>query len=170
MPESRLYWHHVIQRMDVRRCDLIRRVVPAAVTLAIALAALACGGDDETNSDVATTPSPQIVEMTAKDFSFVPPKLRGTVGAPIEITLKNTGRASHTLTIDEFNVDTEVAPGEETTLTVLPSEPGEFNYYCRFHEERGMRGAITTIGEDVSDGGAAAPSDSPVGDTDGYEY
>jgi len=149
----------------------MQHVQAATATLTIILAALACGGDDEAGVDSSKTDSsPQIVEVTAKDFSFVPPKLRGTVGAPIEITLKNTGRASHTFTIDEFNVDTEVAPGEETTLAVLPAEPGEFNYYCRFHEGRGMRGAITTTGEDVSDGGAAAPSDSPLGDTDGYEY
>lgn len=148
----------------------MRRVQAATATLTVVLAALACGGDDEADIGSAATPSPQIVEVTAKDFSFVPAKLRGTVGAPIEITLKNAGQAAHTFTIDEFNVDTEVAPGEETTLTVLPAEPGEFNYYCRFHEGRGMRGAITTTGEDVSDGGAAAPSGSPVGETDGYSY
>ena len=148
----------------------MRHVQAATATLTIILAALACGGDDEADVGSAATPSPQIVEMTAKDFSFAPPKLRGTVGAPIEITLKNTGQASHTFTIDEFNVDTEVAAGEEATLTVLPAEPGEFNYYCRFHEERGMRGAITTTGEGVSDGGAAAPSESPVDDADPYDY
>lgn len=149
----------------------MRHFQVAAATLAIALAALACGGDDEAGVDGnGTASSPQVVEVTAKDFSFVPPKLRGTPGAPIEITLKNTGQAPHTFTIDEFNVDTEVAAGKETTLTVLPSEPGEFNYYCRFHEDRGMRGAITTTGEDVSGGDAAAPSESPVGETDGYDY
>jgi len=100
----------------------------------------------------------------------VPAKLRGTVSAPIEITLKNTGQVSHTFTIDEFNVDTEVAAGEKTTVTVLPSEPGEFNYYCRFHEGRGMRGAITTTGEDGSGAGAASPSDPPPDDTNGYGY
>jgi plastocyanin len=142
-----------------------------AATLVITAAALACGGDDEAGVDGnANASSPQIVEMTVKDFKFVPPKLRGTVGAPIEITLKNNGRVSHTFTIDEFNVDTEVAAGEKTTLTVLPSEPGEFNYYCRFHEGRGMRGAITMTGDEGSGAGAASPSDPPTGDTDEYGY
>ena len=138
--------------------------------MAIALAALACGADDEGGVDGNGTASPQLVELTTKDFSFVPSKFRGTVGAPIEITLKNTGQVSHTFTIDEFNVDTEVAAGEKTTVTVLISEPGEFNYYCRFHEGRGMRGAITTTGEDGSGGGAASPSDPPAEDTNGYGY
>ena len=143
----------------------------AAAILAIALAALACGGDDEAGLDGnGTASSPQLVEVTAKDFSFVPAKLRGTVGAPIEITLKNTGQVSHTFTIDEFNVDTELAAGEKTTVTVLPSEPGEFTYYCRFHEGRGMRGVITTSGEDVSGAGASSPSDPPTGDADGDGY
>jgi plastocyanin len=149
----------------------MRHFQVAAATLAIALAALACGGDDEAGVDGnGTASSPQLVEVTAKDFSFVPPKLRGTVGAPIEITLKNTGQVSHTFTIDEFNVDTEVVAGATTTVTVLPSEPGEFNYYCRFHEGRGMRGAITTTGEDGSGAGAASPSDAPATETDDYSY
>ena len=53
----------------------MRHAEAAAATLAIVLATLACGGDDEKSGDSAATPSPQIVEMTAKDFSFVPPKL-----------------------------------------------------------------------------------------------
>ena len=143
----------------------------AVAIVSITLAALACGGDDEAVvGGNGTASSPQLVELTAKDFSFVPAKLRGTVSAPIEITLKNTGQVSHTFTIDEFNVDTEVAAGEKTTVTVLPSEPGEFKYYCRFHEARGMRGAITTTSEDESGAGAASPSDPPADDTNGYGY
>ena len=149
----------------------MRYVLAAATTAAIVLAALACGGDDEAGVDGdSVQPSPQIVEMTLKDFSFVPPKLRGTIGAPIEVTLKNTGQTAHTFTIDEFNVDTEVAAGEETTVTVLPPEPGEFNYYCRFHEEQGMRGAINTTGEDVSGAGDASPSEAPEDEPDEFGY
>jgi plastocyanin len=139
--------------------------------VAIALTALACGGDDEAGVDGnGTASSPQLVEVTAKDFSFVPPKLRGTVGAPIEIALKNTGQVSHTFTIDEFNVDTEVAAGAKATVTVLATEPGEFNYYCRFHEGQGMRGAITTTGEDGSGADAGSPSDAPITETEDYSY
>jgi plastocyanin len=143
----------------------------AAAILAIAVAAVACGGEDEAGVDGnGASSSPQIVEMTVKDFKFVPPKLRGTIGAPIEITLKNTGQVSHTFTIEEFNVDTEVPAGGKTTVTVLSSEPGEFDYYCRFHQDRGMRGVITTTGEYGSGAGAASPTDPPTGDTDGYGY
>jgi plastocyanin len=128
--------------------------------VAIALFGVACGGDDEAgvDGDVAQ-PSPQLVEVTAKDFSFVPPKLRGTVGAPIEVTLKNTGQVPHTFTIDEFSVDTEIGPGEETKLMVLPPEPGEFNYYCRFHQEQEMRGAITTVSEGAASGDERTSAD-----------
>ena len=149
----------------------MRHFQVAAATLAISLAALACGGDDEAGVDGnGSASSPQLVEVIAKDFSFVPAKLRGSVGVPIEITLKNTGQVSHTFTVDEFNVDTEIAAGEETTVTVVPPNPGEFNYYCRFHEGRGMRGAITTTGEDGSGAGAGSPSDEPATETDDYSY
>ena len=160
-----------MESKGVSQLTSMRSAQVAAAILAIAVAALACGGGDEVGVDGnGTASSPQLVEVTAKDFSFVPAKLRGAVGAPIEITLKNKGQATHTFTIDEFNVDTEVAAGEKTTVTVLPSEPGEFNYYCRFHEGRGMRGVITTTGEEESGAGAASPSDPPADDTDGYGY
>ena len=149
----------------------MRHFQVAAATLAIALAAVACGGDDEAGVDGnGTALSPQVAEVTAKDFSFVPAKLPGNVGAPIEITLKNIGQAPHTFTIDEFDVDTEIAAGEETTVTVLPSEPGEFNYYCRFHRDQGMLGEISTTGEGAAatDVPTSAPADVPTDEP--YEY
>jgi plastocyanin len=152
----------------------MRFVTGFAAALPIALAAVACGGDDEAGvngNDVQATP--QLVEITMKDFSYVPPKLRGSVGAPIEVTLKNTGKTAHTFTIDEFNVDTEVAAGEETKVMVLPPEPGEFNYYCRFHKEQEMRGAITTVSEGAESGGEPTSADEgPTGEPeeDPYEY
>jgi plastocyanin len=135
--------------------------------MAIVLVAIACGGDEESSGGSGGDNStPQEVEVVAKDFSFVPKKLSGAVGQSIEITLSNTGEVSHTFTIDEYNVDTEVPAGEETTVTVLPSEPGEFNYYCRFHQDQGMLGAISTTGEGVA--ATDSPTEAPAEDP--FEY
>jgi plastocyanin len=144
--------------------------VYAVALLGTMLAALACGSDDEESpgdgaEDGAT---PQEVEVAARDFAFAPTNLTGAVGEPIEITLTNTGETLHTFTIDEYNVDVEVPAGEKATFDVLPSEPGEFNYYCRFHQAQGMFGAISTTGEGVGDEAGDEPTSAP--DDDPYIY
>lgn len=127
--------------------------------LAAALA-VACGDSDESSGTGSDSETPEAIEVTAKDFSFTPAKLKGVVGRVLEVTLKNSGGTTHTFTIDEFNVDAEVASRTETTVLVTPAEPGEFNYYCRFHQGRGMQGAITVTGENGG-GSRSSPQATP---------
>jgi plastocyanin len=131
---------------------------------------IACGSDEEATDQggAATEVAPSEVEVTAADFSFAPTKLTGNVGREIEVTLANTGDAPHTFTIDEYNVDVEIAAGEEMIVTVIPSEPGEFNFYCRFHQAQGMQGAISTTGEAGEDEAAEEPTAAP--EDDPYTY
>jgi len=113
---------------------------PAALAL-VAIALAACSDDKPNPNDATPSPGPP-VQITAADFSFSPKALAGAVGVPFEVTLKNAGTVQHTFTIDEFLVDVQPNPGVEVTFTVTPSEPGEFNFYCKFHVDRGMIGAI----------------------------
>jgi plastocyanin len=138
-----------------------------AVAVALASAALfvACGGDEEADySGDANSSSGHTVEVTASDFSFTPGKLTATMGDPFDLVLSNAGAAPHTFTIDEFDVDAEVAAGLEKTVSVTPSESGEFSFFCRFHGQQGMRGSITVSG--VGGAGEPDPTESPA--DDGY--
>lgn len=145
-----------------------RNTITAAVVLGAALT-VACGsGDEEPDySGDATSDAARSVELTANDFSFTPAELTAGRGDSFDIVLTNAGNAPHTFTIDEFGVDAEVAAGEETTVSVSPSQAGEFSYYCRFHKEQGMEGDITISGA----GGAAdpGPTESPADDSY-YDY
>jgi plastocyanin len=147
--------------------------IPIAFALAVVLTSsliVACGGDEEADysgdapSGVATNGAPQTVEMTASDFSFAPADLTAKAGDSLELVLTNAGNAPHTFTIDEFGVDAEVAAGEETTISVTPSDSGEFTYYCRFHRQQGMQGSITVSG--AGGAGDSNPTESPA--DDGY--
>jgi len=146
--------------------SILLRVLPI---LLIAALAAACGGGDSDESSGTGTDSEtrETIEVTAKDFSFTPAKLKGEVGRAFEVTLTNSGDATHTFTIDEFNVNEEVASRTETTVLVTPAEPGEFNYYCRFHQTQGMQGAITVTGEGRAGSGA---SPYPTPDPEDYGY
>jgi plastocyanin len=59
-------------------------------------------------------------------------------------TLTNAGDATHTFTIDELDVDEELAPGATAEVQAdLPSDGGQLRFYCRFHAAQGMEGTIT---------------------------
>lgn len=135
-----------------------RRSLLLIVTLGIAMAvfvALACAGEDEAG-DAGDS---EAAEVTAKEFEFIPDKLRVEEGQTFEVRFENSGDAQHTFTIDEFDVDAELAPGEEqVVLVATPARAGQFAFYCRFHRSQGMEGALT-IGEGAADGspGSATP-------------
>jgi len=137
-------------------------------TLALVTAlvsASACGSDEEA-ADGATDVG-QTIEVAAKDFSFTPGKLQAEAGRSFEVALRNSGSVPHTFTIDEYDVDVELGAGEETSVGVTPSGPGQVSYYCRFHRAQGMQGTITVTG----DAGAGAPSPgspTPADTDDGY--
>ena len=143
----------------------VRTTITVAVALATAALFVACGGDEEADSSGdANSDAGQTVEVTASDFSFTPAKLTAAIGGSFDLVLTNAGDAPHTFTIDEFDLDAEVAPGEETSVTVSPSKSGEFTYYCRFHREQGMEGGITVSGP--AGAGDTDPTESPA--DDGY--
>ncbi len=125
-----------------------------ALTLFAVPITAACGDDEEAVDGEIESAAPLTIEMAAKDFSFTPGKLQAEAGRSFDVALRNSGSVPHTFTIDDFNVDVELAAGEETSVTVIPSGAGEVTYYCRFHRAQGMQGRITVTG----DGGDSAPS------------
>lgn len=136
-------------------------IVPAALLLA------ACGGGGGEQTTVGPTgdgnrPAPSAkVSLQALDTYFQPSQLTGTFGQTMEVTIKNEGKLPHTFTIDELRVDQEVAPGKSITLKVSPAEPGEFNFYCKYHVASGMRGSLLVQRQGGASTPAAAPSASP---------
>jgi len=140
----------------------------APIGLAMALIAVsACGGDEGAGDDGGADGAPQTLELTAKEFSFIPDKLRVEEGRTVEVRFKNSGGVPHTFTLDEFDVDAELSPGEEqVVLVATPARAGQYSYYCRFHRAQGMEGTITITGE-----GGAEPSPgsaTPAETTGGY--
>ena len=83
------------------------------------------------------------IELT--DRGFIPSRFEDAINQEIVATLVNTGTRPHNFSIDELDVDVDVAPGETTTLTIDPRRLGEYTYYSDTPEDRalGMRGTMT---------------------------
>lgn len=82
-------------------------------------------------------------EIEADDFTFAPATLVGTSGQTITLTVTNNGSASHTFTIDDQNVDEELASGDSVEVSVTFPDSGSVRFYCRFHGGGGMEGELT---------------------------
>jgi plastocyanin len=139
----------------------LRGVSAVAAAAVLVLAVAACGGYGGGNDDESEGGSTTIGGMTAqlhgtKDVSnesgkveiemyddyFEPTILKGKPGRKITLELKNEGENPHTLTVSEQGVDQEVQPGEEAEADVTFPQSGELTFVCRFHEGRGMVGAL----------------------------
>jgi len=144
---------------------MLRSVLVATVLLPAAGILAACSGGDEGSSVPAGSSQPPAstarLSLQAKDAYFEPADLTATFGQGAEVTVKNAGKLPHTFTIDELRVDQEIAPGKTVTLKLSPAEPGEFNFYCRFHVGSGMRGSIRVL----TAAGGSTPATSPASPT-----
>ena len=83
------------------------------------------------------------IEMDNEDgFYFEPTFIKSPGGSTATVTLHNEGTVQHTFTIDDLDVDEELAPDEEKTITVDIGDETRYEFFCRFHEGQGMRGAF----------------------------
>jgi plastocyanin len=161
-------------------------VVAGAVVLAMAL--VGCGDDDPTTSSgsasgSASAPAGEApvslpgtvadhgtetldgdsLDLELDDQYFAPTFVDAPAGATVTITLENEGDLPHTFTIDEADIDEEVAAGQRATVEVTLPERGSLRYYCRFHAAGGMQGAFV-----VSASGGASATTVVSGGATGY--
>jgi plastocyanin len=146
----------------------MRRAQLFALMSVLALAGVACGGDNDTTPSAGgTTPpggtSPQptansspltnegTMDATAQnsfsieldDNYFKPTFIKVTSGQTLNIELESEGSNSHTFTITALNIDQELAAGEKKEIDItLPSGTTDIAFFCRFHGSGGMRGGF----------------------------
>lgn len=66
------------------------------------------------------------IELT--DSGFSPVHFESAVGLDVTIHLVNTGSRRHNFTLDAFDVDVDLAPGEKRTVTIKGPRLGEYPY------------------------------------------
>jgi len=127
----------------------MRRLV---VTLSVvALIVVGCGGSGsskppvslggETNNQGTKTAKDDL-EMVAADFSFKPTFITATAGQKFTVQLTNNGSVRHTFTSPTNGLDLELAPGTTRTVSLTAPPTGSVEFHCRFHQSRGMQGAV----------------------------
>ena len=148
----------------------------AAALLALALGLLTACGEDEPESDAAATstsessasstssssspaessasetpPAGQTQTLAVDTIDFGLELPDGDLAAgTYEITLTNTGNATHDLVVERDGEDVgeseQIGPGETSTFEVTLEE-GEYVFYCSVgnHRQMGMEVAVTVV-------------------------
>lgn len=166
----------------------------AALALAVALTAAACGGGGQAGGDGAQDAGgeegaggtveiageaandhgtvdvvgQEAVDVEADDFFFASTILAGGAGQVLTVRVTNEGNAPHTFTVDAQGVDLVLDPGQSGEARVALPESGAVLFVCRFHAGRGMRGGLSVGGDLSAAETAGAPGAEERPERPGY--
>jgi uncharacterized cupredoxin-like copper-binding protein len=95
-------------------------------------------------SVVVTQPidSVEAIEVEMNDDYFNPKVITIPNEKTTTLILKNKGKKEHTFTVEKLEIDVEVQPGKEKTITLKPKNPGTYELICRYHFQQGMIGQV----------------------------
>ncbi|WP_432992307.1 cupredoxin domain-containing protein [Dactylosporangium sp. CA-233914] len=114
----------------------------AALTLAPLLTA--CGGDPPRPAPSAPAPDTQIVRLTADGARAFTPSAITVHPGKVRIVLTTSGGMAHEFVSPTLGVNSgRIAAGESATLDFNAPKPGEYQFYCAYHQTPAMTGTIT---------------------------
>jgi plastocyanin len=117
-------------------CTTVSAVKPSKPGSPVAFSALRDRGTQTAlANDVA-------IAIDVDDFSFGPTFVRAAPGATVELVLTNDGHEVHSFVIDSYKVKDLLKPGIPVSESVVVPNAGSLIFYCRFHRNLGMQGAI----------------------------
>jgi cytochrome c oxidase subunit II len=72
---------------------------------------------------------PRVIEITAKRFAFSPDQITLKKGEPVTLRLHSED-VTHGFFMRKLKIDTEVAPGKTTDVTITPEVAGTYTTIC----------------------------------------
>jgi len=124
-----------------------------ALVIALMLVAAGCGGDEE--GGTTTVGGKQAndhgsedvsgegeLDLELDDFYFSPTVLTGSAGEELTLHLENEGSTEHNLSVTEQGIDQDVESDGTADVTITFPDSGTLVFFCKYHENMGMRGAL----------------------------
>ena len=72
---------------------------------------------------------PTEIRISAKKFEFTPNKVVAKRGQPLVLVLTSEDRI-HGFKMPDFGLRTDIVPGQETRLELVPEKAGSFTFFC----------------------------------------
>ncbi len=121
---------------------------------------LSIGGEEATNHGGADVAGMTEFELELDDSYFGPTVVEGEAGQELALGLYNEGGMAHTFTIDGV-VDEELPSGADgISIDIAFPDSGALLFYCRFHRQQGMLGALSVGGSlELRDAAGSTPTE-----------
>ncbi|WP_428670579.1 cupredoxin domain-containing protein [Reyranella sp.] len=91
-------------------------------------AALLIGSAAGGAARLAAQPSNEVT-IAASRFEFTPETVKAKVGQPLTFVLTSLDRI-HGFKMPELGIRTDIVPDRETRVTITPTKPGSFVFFC----------------------------------------
>jgi plastocyanin len=168
----------------------MKRVILGAAILALSAAAVAgCGGSSKPKAggesggggkktiagvsanDHGSKSVSGEAEVELDDYYFDPTVLKGKAGSQVTLELRNESSNEHNVTIDDQGIDKDVEAGEDAKVSVTIPQSGEISFYCKYHKNLGMAGALEVGGSGGMTGdGETTTEETTTGTSTGKGY
>jgi plastocyanin len=96
------------------------------------------GGEGDTQA--GTSGSVTLIAGAGGQMAFSPSDL--SVGQGQTLVVRNAGSVQHTFTVTGQGIDVTLQPGQSQRVTI-DLAPGEYKFFCSFHQSMGMTGTLT---------------------------
>ena len=125
-----------------------------ALVIALMLVAASCGGDEEGGGTTTVggqkandhgsedVSGESELDLELDDFYFSPTVLTGSAGEQLTLHLENEGSTEHNLTVTDQGIDQDVESDGKADVTVTFPDSGTLVFFCKYHQNMGMRGAL----------------------------
>jgi plastocyanin len=82
------------------------------------------------------------LDLELDDFYFEPTVLTGSAGETLTLDLENEGDTEHNFSLTDQGIDQDVGAGEKAEVNVTFPDSGTLVFFCKYHQDMGMRGAL----------------------------
>jgi uncharacterized cupredoxin-like copper-binding protein len=102
------------------------------------------GTGGSSGASAQTVADGRTVEVEAGDLWFAPETIEVVAEQPVNVTLDNTGRMFHDLTVPAADLVISAEAGDQVSGGLTMTEPGTYEFLCSVpgHAQAGMRGTI----------------------------
>ena len=127
------------------------RTLVLAVLVGLMLAACGSGGPKTTIAGLKANlhgtkvvSGSSTVNLGAGDYYFSPTVLKGTPGQQLTLNITNSTGTKHNFTLTDQQISKDFEG--DTTVTVTFPTSGVLSFYCKYHKDKGMAGALLVSG------------------------
>lgn len=113
----------------------------AAATAVADGCARAAGLTGEVSDHGTAVATGATLTIEAGDFFFAPTCLTGVQAGAASVSVRNSGRILHNISVPAQGIDTDVEPGQSVTVQVKV-ESTAVRLLCKYHRTAGMTGAL----------------------------